>query len=388
MKVRGRPAGTSQAVDAVVEGDRIIGLEAVSGRADLGHETAVLAPALIDLQVNGYGGYDFNSRFWKAEPASTESCARITEMLAASGTGLLCPTLVTNSTDNLVEALRCLVKARAEDPALATSLVGVHLEGPFISPVEGPRGAHPPEHIKDPDWDLFRRLQDEAEGSIKILTLAPERPGAVALIEKAVESGVVVSLGHSDMGLEDVRNAVAAGGSLCTHLGNGSHATLPRHPNYIWEQLATDELTACIITDLQHLPASVIKCFARVKGPANLCVVSDVVALGGLAPGIYDNGRHEVLPSGRVNLAGTPYLAGAGHLLDTCLANLRRYSGYSEAEVLGTVTTNPARVLGLTDTGRLEPGSRADLTAFRWPADGGPIEVLATVVAGEVRYRA
>lgn len=388
MRVRGRPAGTSQAVDAVVSGDRIIGVEAVSGRADLGDETAVLAPALIDLQVNGYGGYDFNSRFWNAEPASTESCARIAELLAASGTGLLCPTLVTNSTDNLVEALRCLVKARAEDPALATSLVGVHLEGPFISPVEGPRGAHPPEHIKDPDWDLFRRLQDEAEGSIKILTLAPERPGAVELTEKAVESGVVVSIGHSDMGLDDVREVVAAGASLCTHLGNGSHAVLPRHPNYIWEQLATDELTACIITDLQHLPASVIKCFARVKGPDNLCVVSDVVALGGLAPGIYDHGRHEVLPSGRVNLAGTPYLAGAGHLLDTCLANLYRHSGYSEAEAVRTVTANPAKVLGLTDTGRLEPGCRADLTAFKWPADGGRIEVLASVVAGEVRYRA
>jgi len=389
MRVRGRLAGQAEVVDVVVAGDRIETIGPPVGTADLGGGDCVLSPAFIDLQVNGYGGLDFNLGVWNDQPVTVETAAQIVRKVAASGTGLLCPTLITNRLDWLEEGLRTVAAACTQDAALAASLPGIHLEGPFLSPDEGPRGAHDPAYIIDPDWSVFERLQAAASGLIRILTIAPERPGAIAFIERAVASGVLVSIGHSHATAESVRDAVAAGASLSTHLGNGAHAVLPRHHNYIWEQLAEDHLTACIIADGHHLPPNLVKCFSRIKGPSRLVVVSDCVALGGLPPGLYSDGRHEVLPSGRVNLAGTPYLAGAGHLLDTCVATLRRCTDFSEAEVVGAVTSRPAAVLGLSEvTGQLAPGRRADLTCFRWPEGDGPLTACATVVAGNVLYRA
>jgi N-acetylglucosamine-6-phosphate deacetylase len=121
---------------------------------------------------------------------------------------------------------------------------------------------------------------------------------------------------------------------MSTHLGNGAPATLPRHPNYLWEQLAEDRLTTSVIADGHHLPPAVVKCVARVKAPDRLCLVSDAIALGGLPPGLYNERRHDVLPSGKVTLAGTPYLAGAGHLLDTCVASALRFTGWPLANVI------------------------------------------------------
>jgi N-acetylglucosamine-6-phosphate deacetylase len=175
---------------------------------------------------------------------------------------------------------------------------------------------------------------------------------------------------------------------MSTHLGNGAHAQLPRHPNYIWEQLAADELRASIIADGHHLPPSVVKSMARVKGPQRLCLVSDAVALGGQPPGIYNEGRHEVLSTGKVVLAGTPYLAGAGHLLGTCVANAVRFTGWPLADVVRTATANPAAILGMQDhAGSIAPGLDAHLTLFRLP-ESGPLDVVATVRAGAIVFKA
>jgi len=225
-------------------------------------------------------------------------------------------------------------------------------------------------------------------GRIKLCTLAPERPGALLFIEKLTESGVAVALGHTAASPDVIRDAVLAGARLSTHLGNGSHALLPRHPNYIWEQLAHDDLYATVIADGEHLPASVVKCFARAKGAARLALVSDAVRLAGLPAGLYDDGRHEVLPSGRVVLAGTPYLAGAGALLDVCVANALRFTDLSLAQIVACVSAVPARILGLEGCkGFVEVGHDADLTLFRVP-DVGPLEIAATVCVGEVIYHA
>jgi N-acetylglucosamine-6-phosphate deacetylase len=186
---------------------------------------------------------------------------------------------------------------------------------------------------------------------------------------------------------ETIRDAVRAGARMSTHLGNGSHAQIRRHPNYIWEQLACDELYASIITDGDHLPASVARTIARAKGAERLALVSDAVALGGLPPGAYCDGRYEVLPCGKVVTAGTPYLAGAGRLLDVCAANALRFTDLTLAQVTGCASTIPARILGLEDRkGHLQVGYDADLTLFRVP-EQGPLEIAATVLGAEIVYR-
>src|SRR5207244_4307325 len=176
----------------------------------------------------------------------------------------------------------------------ARPLPARHREGPDLSPEDGPRGAHPRQHIRPPDWDEFRRLQDAAGGLIRLVTLAPEHDGALPFIEKLVAAGVVVSLGHTAASGACIRAAAKAGARLSTHLGNGAHAILPRHPNYIWEQLAADELWASIICDGHHLPPSVARCIVRVKTPARTILTSDAGSLAGLAPGHYHEWGQEL----------------------------------------------------------------------------------------------
>jgi N-acetylglucosamine-6-phosphate deacetylase len=287
----------------------------------------------------------------------------------------------------MLQGLAALARVCAEDRRLERAFPAIHVEGPYIATEDGPRGAHPREHVRDPDWEEFQAFQLAAGGRIRILTLAPERAGALPFIERAVDAGVVVSLGHTGATPEQIRDAVRAGATMSTHLGNGAHAQLPRHPNYIWEQLAADELWAGVIADGHHLPPAVVKCMARVKGPDRLLLVSDAVALGGQPPGLYNGGRHEVLPSGKVVLAGTPYLAGAGHLLDTCVANALRFTGWGMRDVVRAATANSAALLGIdAHAGRVAPGMDAHLTLFRVPEEG-PLQIAATIRAGEVVYQ-
>lgn len=353
----------------------------------LGGPDVWIAPGFIDLQVNGYGGCDFNRDSWTQGNASPEAFERIVAHLWRAGTAMCCPTIVTSSHEGIVASLTALAGATDENAHLRSALPAFHVEGPYISDEDGPRGAHPREHVRNPDWDEFRKFQDAAGGRIKLLTLAPECKGALSFIEKATDTGVVVSLGHTNGTPAQIRDAVRAGARMSTHLGNGSAALLPRHENYLWQQLAEDDLTAGLIVDGHHLPPAVVKVFARVKGAERLCLVSDVVALGGCTPGLYDGGRHEVLPSGKVVLVDTPYLAGAGHLLDVCSANALRWSELGTAGVACATSENPARLLGLeARKGRIKPNFDADLTLFRMPQGHGPLEIVATLLEGEVVY--
>jgi len=383
MRVCGKRFDTGEVATVTVAGGRIAGIEPGAVRPDIGGTEVWLAPGFCDIQINGYAGRDFNFDVWGQSVASNGVLYDLRNLLAASGTALFCPTITTNSEQAIVGSLSAIAQALDADPPLERSIPGVHVEGPFIASEDGPRGAHPLEFVRDPDWSEFQRWQEAAGGRIRICTLAPERPGALPFIEKLSEAGVVAAIGHTAAEPEDIHNAVRAGARLSTHLGNGAHSLIRRHPNYIWEQLADDRLIASIITDGHHLPASVAKCIARVKGPDRLIVVSDAVSLGGLPPGLYHNDRYEVLPSGRVNLAGTPYLAGAGHLLDTCVANAVRFTDLTLAEVVNSVTANPARLLGLDGRkGRIAVGLDADLTLFHLPEEG-PLRIEATFCAGE-----
>ena len=392
MQFFGKLCDTGQSVFIQTDGAKITSIEAAlappKGVLDetIGGADVWISSGWIDLQFNGYGGFDFNRASWTKGETSEDAPRRIVELAARAGTAMICPTIVTNSRAGMIESLQFLSKAIKSDSVLDSALPAFHIEGPYISGEEGLRGAHPKEHTRDPNWDEFQEWQEAANGRIKILTLAPERDGAILFIEKATANGIAISIGHTGATPLQIRDAISAGAQLSTHLGNGSQNMIQRHSNYFFEQLASDEMTACIICDGHHLPAELVKIIARVKPSEKFVLVSDAVALGGMPPGIYDDGRHEVLPSGKVVLAGTPYLAGAGHLLDTCAANALRWTELGMNGISQAVASNSARILGLKNSGKVEVGNDADLTLFR-ETKSGPVEIVATVLKGEFLFQ-
>jgi N-acetylglucosamine-6-phosphate deacetylase len=272
---------------------------------------------------------------------------------------------------------------------LRLAIPGIHLEGPYISSEDGPRGAHDPEFVRDPDWEEFSIWQEASRGMIRLVTLAPERPGAQEFIRRASASGVKVALGHTAADAMAIEAAVRAGASLSTHLGNGSHGLIPRLKNYIWEQLACDDLHASIITDGFHLPDSVIKAFWRTKGEKKIILASDVAVMGGKEPGVYRWGGIEVqvFADGHLGLAGTEYLAGAAHLLDWDIPRCIAATGCSLAEAIAACTVNPARYLGMKGSfARLKPGSPAHLVLFHWKPGDKRLQIQQTIRGGRTVY--
>lgn len=301
-------------------------------------------PGFFDLQVNGFGGVDFN------DPALTpEQIHRAVLALRATGVTRFLPTLITSSLDHFKRCARTL--ARCPDPAVA----GIHMEGPYISPEDGPRGAHPRAHVRPASIDDFRRRQDAAEGRIVLVTLAPEADGALELAAGLTKMGVRVAVGHTGADGERLGAAVAAGAVLATHLGNGCAGWLPRHPNLLWEQLADDRLLASFIVDGHHLPPATVKAMVRAKTPARSILVTDAVAAAGCVPGRYRLGGMEVElgADGRVAAPGADHLAGSALTMDRAVANTVRFTGLPLEEVLPMATSRPAGLLGLEPAGRV-----------------------------------
>jgi N-acetylglucosamine-6-phosphate deacetylase len=321
-----------------------------------------IAPAFFDPQINGCLGISFNSPTLTPEQVRT-----VADTCRAHGVGLFLPTLITNGFEPIRHGFATLERARSADAELGRRIPGYHLEGPYLSGDDGPRGAHPREFVRDPDWDEFRRWQDAAAGNIRMVTVAPERAGALAFIEKLTATGVVVAIGHTAATGTQIRDAVKAGAKTSTHLGNGSHALLPRHDNYIWEQLANDGLWASVITDGHHLPPAVVKCIVRAKGVARTLLTCDAGSLAGMPPGKYREWGTdlEVLPSGKIVVAGTPFLAGSGHFTDVCVGNVVRFAGVTLAEAVEMATTHPRQLLGLP-TQTIEADQPAELVLFEW----------------------
>jgi N-acetylglucosamine-6-phosphate deacetylase len=325
-----------------------------------------VAPSFFDPQINGCRGISFNS-----DRLTPDDVRAVADECRRHGIGAFCPTLITGGFAALRHGFATLTRAVDADPELRRAVPGYHLEGPYLSGEDGPRGAHPKEHVRDPDWDEFRRWQDAADGRIRMVTVAPERAGAAAFIGKLAAAGVVVAVGHTAATADQLRAAVAAGAKTSTHLGNGSHAILPRHPNYIWEQLANDDLWASIIPDGHHLPPSVVKCVVRAKGVSRTLLTSDASSLAGLPPGKYREWGTdlEVLPTGRVVVAGTPYLAGSGHFTDVCVGNVIRFAGVSLSDAIEMASIRPRQLLGVP-VPRIEPGQPAELVVFDWEPGG------------------
>jgi N-acetylglucosamine-6-phosphate deacetylase len=331
-----------------------------------------VAPGFLDMQVNGFLGSDYS-----LPDLRPEHIRKICRSLAGAGTTQHVPTIVTSPPERILKNLDTISLAMEKDREIRAAIAGIHIEGPFISEEDGPRGAHDPRFVRDPDPGEFREWQAAARGRIKIVTLAPERAGAVAFIERLREEGVIPAIGHTAADPEILHKAVAAGARISTHLGNGSHANLPRLRNYVWEQLAQDGLHAGLICDGFHLPPAVVKSFYRVKGPEKIILVSDAAFLGGCQSGLYKWGNLdvEVFPDGHLGLPGTTLLAGAAHLLDWDIPRFGEFTGASLGETIRLCTENPARLLELEEgSGALRAGSPANLTIFRPPRkEGGPL---------------
>lgn len=298
----------------------------------------------IDLQVNGFLGVDFS-----APDLTLDKVRHITEVLASRGTSAYCPTLITCDPAIYERNLPILAQAMRE-PDLREHIAGLHMEGPFLSSAS--RGAHPAEWLAAADPHRFDAWQHLAKGTIRILTLAPEVEGAVELIRHVVAHGVVVSLGHHLADDETLARAVEAGATLCTHLGNGIVNTLPRHPNPIWTQLADDALTACVIADGHHLPASFLRVAWRAKGRDRFIVTSDAAGIAGLPPGQYDymGTSVEIESSGRIIVrnrspSDNATLAGSSSTLADCMAHLATLGDWTPDDLIQIGRRNPARLL-------------------------------------------
>lgn len=311
-------------------------------------------PGLFDLQVNGFGGIDFNGI-----GLTTELVADALDRMRATGVTRCLPTLVTSPFD------RFAANARIIAGVSHAAVAGIHMEGPYLSPADGARGAHPREHVAPASVDDFKRRQDAALGRIVLVTLAPEVCGALPLIEHLVANDVRVAIGHTAATPPQLRDAVAAGATLATHLGNGCAQMLPRHPNVIWELLAADAVFASVIADGHHLPASTLKVMVRAKRPERTILVTDAMAAAGCdRPGGSSSSNAErrftlgdvvcdLGPDGRVSLPGTSYLAGSSLTLDRAIGNAVRFTDLPIDTVIPMASTIPASCLGMTPAGTI-----------------------------------
>lgn len=342
-----------------------------------------LAPGFIDLQVNGFAGVDYNS------PSSAhQDIARSIRAQFACGVTRLFPTVITGSPEQMMSALRNLAAAKQAIPEGA-AMEAFHLEGPYISPRDGPRGAHPLPWVRPPSLDEFHRFQEAAGGHIRLVTLAPEWPEAPHFIERIIREGVVASIGHTRASSAQIADAVSAGATLSTHLGNATDALLPKTANYIWDQLADNRLAASFIADGFHLPAPFLNVALRAKGLERSILVTDAVMPAACAPGPYRLGEVDVElhSDGSVRLAAGSRLAGSALTMDRAIANVMQTASLSLRDAVTLATRNPARIGRIPSRQRgLNPGDRADLVLFRVDA-AGCLQIRETYLSGRQVFR-
>lgn len=301
-----------------------------------------LGPGFVDLQVNGYGGIDFT-----APGLTVEAVHEVSRMLLSRGTVAYCPTLITAGEDLYRENLPVIAEAM-QDPEWGKCLLGIHLEGPcFALPSSG---AHPREHIKNPDIDAFLRWNEWAEGNIVIHTVAPELPGGIAYIKRLTAEGVQVSLGHHMADRQTLRAAIDAGATICTHLGNGIPNQLHRYNNPIIDQLADDSLAAMFIPDSHHIPDTLIKLITRMKRLDQCIAVSDSAPVAGMEPGTYPLWGMDVTldESGLLQRADGFCLAGSAYTLMQCMNVLADLGWFEESALWDMGFHNPLKRLGRT----------------------------------------
>ena len=338
-----------------------------------------IAPGLIDIQINGYVGVDFSG-----PDLTVDKVKQATRALWKAGVTTYFPTIISSDVERIKTNFAILAAAK-KDPEVGSSIPGFHLEGPYISPIAGFRGAHLEKYIKEPDWEEFQEIQKAANGSIVLITVAPEISGAIPFIRNCVESGVMVSLGHHNGTADQIQEAVEAGARLVTHLGNGCANEINRHLNPIWPQLSEDRLTITIIADGFHLNKEEVRTFYKVKGTGKTILVSDALDLAGLPPGEYVRGeRTLVLTPDVVQLPKENVLAGAASPISKCVNVMMDYTQCTLGEAIQMASTNPAQIFSLDDLGELAVGKKADFILFGM--EDGRIEIHQTYKEGKLVY--
>lgn len=342
-----------------------------------------VAPGFIDNQVNGYAGISFALGGSNITP---EGAKTATKALWKDGVTTYLPTLTTNDRNVLINSFRIMANVM-KDPEMLGSIAGFHLEGPFISPVDGYRGAHPLEHVRKPDWDEFVEYYKAAGGKILQVTLAPEIEGNLDMMSRLNELGIVVALGHHNASADQITAAIDRGARISTHLGNGAANTINRHRNPFWPQLADDRLMISIIADGFHLLPEQIRTFYKVKGPELTILTSDVTSYAALTPGKYktfEGTNIEITPEGMLKNLDADGLYGSASPLIRGVGIAMKVTGCSLADAVRMSSTNPAKLYGLNDRGELKPGKRADMVLFT--LDDFKVSIQKTIIQGKVVY--
>jgi N-acetylglucosamine-6-phosphate deacetylase len=335
---------------------------------------ATLAPAFMDIHIHGAAGHDVME-------ATPQALAAVSRFLASRGTGRYLATTVTAPLDATLRALEGLsqrINAAQADDWQGAKPLGIHLEGPFLSHAK--RGVHPPQHLLEPDIAIFDRLFDAAEGHIRLITLAPELPGAAELTAHATARGVRVSVGHSNATAAETRRTIAAGACSATHTFNAMRPLDHREPGILGAVLTTDSLYAELICDGIHVDSSLVPLWWRAKGSHRAILVTDAMSATGMPDGEYMLGEFAVqVAHGRAMANGV--LAGSVLTLDRALRNFIAYTGVSVAGALPLVTQNPATMTGFSENaGTIRIGGPADFVALG--ADGA---LLASVIGGQLQ---
>lgn len=300
-------------------------------------------PGFVDLQVNGFLGVGFEDK-----DLTEERLIFACKELVRHGTIAFLPTIITSPPEVLEQNLKLIAKVMKRDD-LKDHVLGAHVEGPFISKVDGARGAHNIDWVRKPDIALLDAMYEWSEGNVKLLTIAAELEGAEALCQHAVELGITVSLGHQMATNAEIIKLTKAGARSLTHLGNGLPKLISRHENPIWAGITNDDLTAMIITDGHHLPLPVLKTIVRAKDLSQLVVVSDASPIAGLPPGRYVTLGNEAIldASGGLYNPDTGYFVGSSYIMIDCMNYLASIQLLSLEQMIQLGFYNPLQLLNI-----------------------------------------
>ena len=379
MKIQAILYNTNLPVEISIEGELIKGIKSLD-KPDSYENLLIVSPGFIDVQVNGYAGVSFTD-----EDLSIEGIKSATAGLWKEGVTTYLPTIITASGPVIRQNLSILNQS-LNDEKLLKSIPGFFIEGPYISPIDGFRGAHNAEFVRAPDWDEFAGFIDASGNRIVKTTIAPELDGALDFIDNCRKEGIIVAIGHHNADAEQIHAAAQHGAWISTHLGNGCANMIHRHNNPLWAQMADDRLTPTIIADGFHLTPDELVVFYKVKGVHNLLLISDITKLAGMPPGEYDwNGKKVLLtPEGKLRLPELDVLAGASFSIRRGIGNMMKFTGCSLEEAIQMSSSNQARMFGWEDRGMIEVGKRADLVLFN--IEEGEVQVKQTILAGEVVF--